>query len=57
MEYLTPEECAARLKVSKWTIYRLVKEGKLPAARLGHILRIPAPALDDLVQRQPAGEA
>lgn len=54
LEYVTPEEAARRLKVSRWTIYRLIRDGRLPVARLGRVVRIPEPALDDLVEREPA---
>jgi excisionase family DNA binding protein len=32
---LTVAETAERLRVSRWTIYRLVESGKLPAIKLG----------------------
>jgi len=34
-EILTPEEAATRLKLHKKTVYRLLKDKKLPGARVG----------------------
>ena len=36
----TPEEIAKKLKLSKYTIYEMIKRGELPAHRLGRSLRI-----------------
>ena len=38
---LTAAEAAARLSVSRWTIYRLAKIGKLPGCRVGGAVRFP----------------
>ena len=47
---LTPDDVAARLQVSKASILRLVKAGKLPASRLGRrTIRITEAAVDALV--------
>ena len=35
-EFLTAEEIAEYLKVDIMTIYRLAKEGKIPASKVGH---------------------
>lgn len=39
-EFFTPEEVAAKLKLSKYTIYEMIKRGDLEAHRLGRGLRI-----------------
>lgn len=52
MQYLTPEEVADRLRVSKWSVYRMVDRGELPSARIGRLVRIPEEALPDLVKRR-----
>lgn len=36
----TPEEIAQRLKLSKYTIYEMIKRGEIPAHRIGRSLRI-----------------
>ena len=44
-EYLTPKETADTLKVDRVTVYRMVKDGRLPVVRVGRGLRIPASAV------------
>ena len=36
----TPEEIAQKLKLSKYTIYEMIKKGEIPAHRIGRSLRI-----------------
>lgn len=49
----TVEEAADVLKVTKPTIYRLIREKGLPTAQLGErMTRIPKQALEDWVQEQ-----
>lgn len=38
-EFLTIEEVAKNLKVGKSTVYRMVKEGKLPGTKIGRVWR------------------
>jgi excisionase family DNA binding protein len=38
---LTVTEVSQMMRVSKMTVYRLVRSGELPAVRIGKILRIP----------------
>ena len=40
-------QVAARLQVSKMTVYRLVHGGELPAARVGRSFRVPRRAVED----------
>jgi excisionase family DNA binding protein len=42
---LTVREVAARLRVSRATVYRLVRAGALPVLRVSNSIRIPAGAL------------
>ncbi|WP_028936937.1 helix-turn-helix domain-containing protein [Pseudonocardia spinosispora] len=39
-ELLTVAEVAAQWRVSKMTVYRLVRDGKLPALRVGRSFRV-----------------
>ncbi len=36
----TPEEIAQRLKLSKYTIYEMIKRGEIPSHRIGRSLRV-----------------
>lgn len=42
------------LRVSKMTVYRLIKSGELPATRVGRSLRIKESDLDDYILSHPA---
>jgi excisionase family DNA binding protein len=39
MHFLTPQELADYLKISKWTVMRLANKGKLPFRRVGGQIR------------------
>ena len=47
VDFYTVAEVAARMQVSKMTVYRLVHGGELPAARVGRSFRVPRRAVDD----------
>ena len=47
VQFLTVAEVAARMRVSKMTVYRLVHGGELPAARVGRTFRVPRRAVED----------
>jgi excisionase family DNA binding protein len=48
--WLTLEEAAKHLKIGKSTIYRLAREGDLPAHRMGRVWRFDAEELDAWVK-------
>ncbi len=48
-EIMTPEQAADYLQVSRETIYRYIRQGKLGASRLGRSYRIPKRNLDLLL--------
>ncbi|WNC16487.1 substrate-binding domain-containing protein [Brevibacillus brevis] len=39
-DYLTPDEVAVELKLTRYTVYELIKRGDLPASKIGRTLRI-----------------
>ena len=45
-QLLTVREVAARLRVSRATVYRLVQSGALPVLRVSNSIRVPEDALD-----------
>ncbi len=47
----TPEEIAHRLKLSKYTIYEMIKRGEIPAHRIGRSLRITESQLETYLQQ------
>jgi excisionase family DNA binding protein len=50
-EYLTIDEAAQKLKISKVTIYRMAQKGKLPAVKFGKSWRISSKKLEDLFEK------
>jgi excisionase family DNA binding protein len=46
VRYLTVEEVAEVMRVSKMTVYRLLHSGELPGVRVGRSFRVPQDALD-----------
>lgn len=49
-EFLTIEETANRLKISKITVYRMARKGQLPAVKFGKVWRISSVKLAELFE-------
>ena len=49
---LTIQEAASRLNLGRTSIYELINAGELPTWRHGRAVRIPAKAIEELVERQ-----
>ncbi|MBY0596470.1 substrate-binding domain-containing protein [Bacillus bingmayongensis] len=52
----TTEEVATRLKVSKLTVYDLIKKGELPSYRVGRQMRIDAVDLEQYIKQMKTGK-
>ncbi|SEG92177.1 DNA binding domain-containing protein, excisionase family [Thermomonospora echinospora] len=50
-DFLTVDETAALLKISRWKLYDLLRNGELASFHLGRRRLIPRTAIDDLVNR------
>ena len=48
--YLTVHEVAARLRVSRMTIYRLASAGEIASIRVGRSIRIPESAANEYLR-------
>jgi excisionase family DNA binding protein len=48
---LTIEELSSYLKVPKSTLYKLIREGKIPAQKVGRHLRFHREAIDEWLKR------
>jgi len=53
---LTVREAARLLRVSDESVYRLCRKGKLGAARIGGLWRIPREAINQILQGAPPNE-
>lgn len=47
--FMTVNEVAEVMRVSKMTVYRLIHAGELPAIRVGRSFRVPQGAVDHLL--------
>jgi len=56
-EIMTPEQVAAYLQLSKDTVYRYIREGKLTASRLGRNYRVPRENVDLFLLATSTSEA
>ena len=50
VDFYTVAEVAARMRVSKMTVYRLVHAGELSAVRVGRSFRVPERAVQDYLR-------
>jgi excisionase family DNA binding protein len=53
-DVLTIEELAAYLKIPKSTLYKLVREGKIPSQKIGRHWRFRKVAIDRWLEEVPA---
>ena len=56
-EIMTPEQVADYLQLSKETVYRYIREGKLTASRLGRNYRVPREYVDLFLLATSTSEA
>lgn len=54
-DVLTIEELSAYLKISKSTLYKLVREGKVPCRKIGRHWRFRKRAIDRWLEETPCG--
>ena len=47
--FMTVAEVASMMRVSKMTVYRLVRSGELPAMRVGRSYRVPVAAVQEFM--------
>ena len=49
--YMTVDEVAEALRVSRWKVYELIRSRELAPFRVGRCRRVPASAVADMVAR------
>jgi len=54
-EFMTVDEVADYLRVTEKTIYRLLKQGKIPAVKVGHQWRFDKTLIDEWLQQRSVG--
>lgn len=55
ISYMTVEEVAAEMRVSRMTVYRLVHANELEAVRIGRSIRIPEAVVDQYIRDSMRG--
>ncbi len=55
-EYFTPNEVAAKFKVTRQAVYKWIDQGKLEAVRIEKAVRIPRDSLEKLIRPVRPGE-
>src|SRR5215208_3487527 len=55
-DYLTPDEIASQLHVSRQVVYNWINDGRLRAVKAGRALRIPQYALEAFLEPVHAGD-
>ena len=57
-EYFTPDQVAEMLRVHLMTVYRMIKDGRLGAHKIGtRTLRITRKDIDDFISRSSTGKS
>lgn len=56
LDYLTPDDVASNLQVSRQVVYNWINDGRLRAVKAGRTLRIPHSALEAFLQPVHAGD-
>lgn len=51
MEFYTPHEVAEILRLSYPTVYKLIKNGDIEAIKLGAHYRVPASAIENMIDK------
>ncbi|MCU6478896.1 excisionase family DNA binding protein [Arthrobacter silviterrae] len=57
VNFLTVQEVAELMRVSKMTVYRMVHAGELPAVRFGRSYRVPQNAVEAILKSTVADRA
>ncbi|PYI67946.1 AlpA family transcriptional regulator [Arthrobacter livingstonensis] len=56
VNFLTVQEVAELMRVSKMTVYRMVHAGELPAVRFGRSYRVPQNAVETILKTSVVDE-
>ncbi len=51
-EFLTIDEVAKLLKVARSTVYRMAKEGKIPATKIGRVWRFSSLRISEMFNKR-----
>ncbi len=52
-DWLTPKDLQRELQIGEKLTYRLLKDGTIPSVRVGHLIRIYRPSLEEALLDNP----
>lgn len=55
-EYLTPEQVAEKLQISKYTVGDWLRSGKLPGFKIGNLWRVEREDLEEFIEQHRSSE-
>ena len=48
---LSPHEVAERLSISRWTVYKMLGDGRIQSIKIGRLVRIPDSEVSRIVEQ------
>ncbi len=48
---LSPHELAERLSISRWTVYKMLGDGRIQSVKIGRLVRIPESEVTRIVKQ------
>ena len=48
---LSPRDCAERLSISRWTVYKMLGDGRIQSVKIGRLVRIPESEVTRIVKQ------
>jgi len=48
---LSPYEFAERLSISRWTVYKMIGDGRIQSIKIGRLVRIPDSEVNRIVEQ------
>ena len=48
---LSPHELAERLSISRWTVYKMIGDGRIQSIKIGRLVRIPDSEVNRIVEQ------
>ncbi len=48
---LSPHEVAERLSISRWTVYKMIGDGRIQSIKIGRLVRIPDSEVSRIVKQ------
>jgi len=49
--FLSPHELAERLSVSRWTVYKMIGDGRIQSIKISRLVRIPESEVSRIVEK------